>query len=36
MKYNLKKLDDTEYQTMLKTKGASSLRYVASEGVEEK
>jgi hypothetical protein len=38
-KYNLMKFDDTECQTMLKTKlreGASFLRYEASEGVEEK
>jgi hypothetical protein len=38
-KYNLKKLDDIECQWMSKAKlreGASSLRYVTSEGVEEK
>jgi hypothetical protein len=38
-KYNLKKADDIECQRMLKAKlreGASPLRYMASEGVEEK
>jgi hypothetical protein len=34
--HNLKKLVDNECQRMLKAKGASSFRYVASEGVEEK
>ena len=37
-KYNLKKLDDTEYQRILKVKikEEASLRYVVSKGVEEK